>query len=79
MGSLGNSGNQGNSGGGSANRGTLQAQLPFLALILTCLKGQDEQRENLLASLLNQFNQLLTLAKDPVSIYRVIEKLIENN
>jgi hypothetical protein len=47
--------------------GTLQSLLPFLALILTCLKGQDEQREGLLASLLNQFTQLLTSAKSPVS------------
>ncbi|CAG7719777.1 unnamed protein product [Allacma fusca] len=45
----------------------LQAHLPFLSLILTCLRGQDEQREGLLASLLNQFTQLLAHSKDPES------------
>lgn len=47
--------------------GSLQAHLPFLALILTCLRGQDEQREGLLASLLTQFTQILSLIKLPVS------------
>ncbi len=46
--------------------GSLQAHLPFLSLILTCLKGQDEQREGLLASLLTQFTQILALIKLPV-------------
>ncbi|ODN03528.1 Mediator of RNA polymerase II transcription subunit 12-like protein, partial [Orchesella cincta] len=43
---------------------SLHAHLPFLALVLTCLRGQDEQREGLLASLLNQFTQLLNYAKE---------------
>lgn len=50
----------------NSNGGSLQAHLPFLALILTCLRGQDEQREGLLASLLTQFTQILALAKLPV-------------
>lgn len=46
----------------------LEAHLPFIALILTCLKGQDEQRETLLQSLLTQFTQLLQYAKEAVSV-----------
>jgi len=44
----------------------LHSHLPFLALILTCLRGQDEQRESLLQSLLTQFTQLLQYAKEAV-------------
>jgi hypothetical protein len=51
------------------SHGSLQAHLPFLALILTCLRGQDEQREGLLASLLTQFTQILTLVNLPVRYY----------
>ncbi|GCC30344.1 hypothetical protein chiPu_0008794 [Chiloscyllium punctatum] len=36
---------------------SLLSQQPFLSLVLTCLKGQDEQREGLLTSLQNQINQ----------------------
>ena len=32
---------------------------PFLSLILTCLKGQDDQRESLLSSLQTQFSQMI--------------------
>ena len=32
---------------------------PFLSLVLTCLKGQDDQRERLLYSLQTQFNQMI--------------------
>ncbi|XP_041119222.1 mediator of RNA polymerase II transcription subunit 12-like protein isoform X5 [Polyodon spathula] len=39
---------------------SLLSQQPFLSLILTCLKGQDEQREGLLTSLQNQVNQILS-------------------
>jgi hypothetical protein len=45
----------------------LHSHLPFLALILTCLRGQDEQRETLLQSLLTQFTQLLQYSKEAVS------------
>ncbi|XP_063772126.1 mediator of RNA polymerase II transcription subunit 12-like protein isoform X2 [Pseudophryne corroboree] len=38
---------------------SLLSQHPFLSLVLTCLKGQDEQREGLLTSLQNQVNQIL--------------------
>ncbi|KAM9316506.1 mediator of RNA polymerase II transcription subunit 12-like protein [Gastrophryne carolinensis] len=38
---------------------SLLSQQPFLSLVLTCLKGQDEQREGLLTSLQNQLNQIL--------------------
>lgn len=62
-----------NTSAGAAGVGSssLHAHLPFLALVLTCLRGQDEQREGLLASLLNQFTQLLSFAKDRV---RLLEK-----
>ncbi|KAM4693939.1 mediator of RNA polymerase II transcription subunit 12-like protein isoform 2-T2 [Discoglossus pictus] len=39
---------------------SLLSQHPFLSLVLTCLKGQDEQREGLLTSLQNQVNQILS-------------------
>ncbi|XP_068136917.1 mediator of RNA polymerase II transcription subunit 12-like protein isoform X2 [Hyperolius riggenbachi] len=39
---------------------SLLSQHPFLSLVLTCLKGQDEQREGLLTSLQNQLNQILS-------------------
>lgn len=41
---------------------------PFLSLVLTCLKGQDDQREALLTSLHMQLSQFLTLSKD-VSLF----------
>lgn len=41
---------------------------PFLSLILTCLREQDDQRECLLSSLHSQLSQFLTLNKD-VSTY----------
>ena len=37
---------------------------PFLSLVLTCLKEQDDQREPLLTSLHSQLSQFLTLSKD---------------
>lgn len=37
---------------------TLLSQQPFLSLVLTCLKGQDEQREGLLTSLYSQVQQV---------------------
>uniref|UniRef100_A0A452VBG6 Mediator complex subunit 12 n=1 Tax=Ursus maritimus TaxID=29073 RepID=A0A452VBG6_URSMA len=36
---------------------SLLSQQPFLSLVLTCLKGQDEQREGLLTSLYSQVHQ----------------------
>ena len=41
---------------------------PLLSLILTCLKGQDEQREGLLTSLQTQLAQFLQSPKDVSSI-----------
>ncbi|NXB33034.1 MD12L protein, partial [Eulacestoma nigropectus] len=38
----------------------LLSQQPFLSLVLTCLKGQAEQREGLLTSLQNQVTQILS-------------------
>lgn len=37
---------------------SLLSQQPFLSLVLTCLKGQDEQREGLLTSLYGQVHQV---------------------
>lgn len=39
---------------------------PFLALVLTCLKGQDDQRETLLNSLHSQLTQALQTAKEVI-------------
>uniref|UniRef100_A0A8C3V569 Mediator complex subunit 12 n=1 Tax=Catharus ustulatus TaxID=91951 RepID=A0A8C3V569_CATUS len=39
---------------------SLLSQQPFLSLVLTCLKGQDEQREGLLTSLYSQVQQIVT-------------------
>ncbi|GAB6019774.1 hypothetical protein CHUAL_001322 [Chamberlinius hualienensis] len=43
---------------------SLLSHQPFLSLVLTCLKGQDEQREGLLTSLSTQLGQFLHLSKD---------------
>jgi len=43
---------------------SLLSHQPFLSLVLTCLKGQDDQREGLLTSLHSQLNQFLMLSKD---------------
>ncbi|KAK0041422.1 mediator of RNA polymerase II transcription subunit 12-like protein isoform X3 [Biomphalaria pfeifferi] len=43
---------------------TLLGHQPFLSLVLSCLKGQDEQREFLLRSLLNQMEMLISNFKD---------------
>lgn len=40
---------------------SLLSQQPFLSLVLTCLKGQDEQREGLLTSLYSQVQQVSVL------------------
>ncbi|XP_014230379.1 mediator of RNA polymerase II transcription subunit 12-like isoform X1 [Trichogramma pretiosum] len=40
---------------------------PFLSLVLTCLKGQDDQREGLLTSLHLQLSQFCTASKDEKS------------
>lgn len=37
---------------------------PFLSLVLTCLKGQDDQREGLLTSLHSQLSQFLNISKE---------------
>ncbi|XP_065336450.1 mediator of RNA polymerase II transcription subunit 12 isoform X5 [Cloeon dipterum] len=42
----------------------LLSHQPFLSLVLTCLHGQDEQREGLLASLHSQLTMFLMAAKD---------------
>ncbi|XP_060153506.1 mediator of RNA polymerase II transcription subunit 12-like protein [Globicephala melas] len=53
---------------------SLLSQQPFLSLVLTCLKGQDEQREGLLTSLQNQVNQGLQVStKQKVSPWDLFE------
>lgn len=47
---------------------SLLSHQPFLSLILTCLKGQDDQREGLLTSLHSQLSQFLMMSKD-VSLF----------
>ena len=41
---------------------------PFLSLVLTCLKGQDDQREGLLTSLHSQLSQFLNTSKEEKNI-----------
>uniref|UniRef100_A0A8C4PQK3 Mediator complex subunit 12 n=1 Tax=Equus asinus asinus TaxID=83772 RepID=A0A8C4PQK3_EQUAS len=43
---------------------SLLSQQPFLSLVLTCLKGQDEQREGLLTSLYSQVHQIVNNWRD---------------
>lgn len=43
---------------------SLLSHQPFLCLILTCLKGQDEQREVLLNSLLSQMERFINNCKE---------------
>ncbi|XP_022102013.1 mediator of RNA polymerase II transcription subunit 12-like protein isoform X2 [Acanthaster planci] len=43
---------------------SLVSHQPLLSLVLTCLKGQDEQREGLLTSLQTQLTQFLQSPKD---------------
>lgn len=52
-------------GADSENEGqSLLSHQPFLSLILTCLKGQDDQREGLLTSLHSQLSQFIMMSKD---------------
>ncbi|XP_046669089.1 mediator of RNA polymerase II transcription subunit 12 isoform X4 [Homalodisca vitripennis] len=46
---------------------SLSHHQPFLSLVLTCLKGQDDQREGLLTSLHSQLSQCLSISKDDKS------------
>ncbi|XP_075240979.1 mediator of RNA polymerase II transcription subunit 12-like protein isoform X3 [Convolutriloba macropyga] len=41
---------------------------PFLSLVLTCLKGQDDQRESLLSSLQTQFSQMIREQQHIISL-----------
>ncbi|KAJ8310216.1 hypothetical protein KUTeg_012081 [Tegillarca granosa] len=43
---------------------SLLSQQPFLSLVLNCLKGQDEQREGLLSSLLSQLEKFINNCKE---------------
>lgn len=43
---------------------SLSHHQPFLSLVLTCLKGQDDQREGLLTSLHSQLSQCLSQSKE---------------
>ncbi|XP_012937095.1 mediator of RNA polymerase II transcription subunit 12-like protein [Aplysia californica] len=43
---------------------SLLGHQPFLSLVLSCLKGQDEQREFLLRSLMNQMEMFIGNSKD---------------
>ena len=44
---------------------SLLGHQPFLSLVLTCLKGQDEQREGLLKSLHEQLEKFVNNTKEP--------------
>lgn len=46
------------------NSTALLSLQPFLALVLTCLRGQDEQREGLLNSLNSQIEKFVNNAKE---------------
>ncbi|XP_038050746.1 mediator of RNA polymerase II transcription subunit 12-like protein isoform X3 [Patiria miniata] len=49
---------------GQKTQMSLVSHQPLLSLVLTCLKGQDEQREGLLTSLQTQLTQFLQSPKD---------------
>lgn len=51
-------------GGGRSKSPSMFKHQPFLSLVLTCLKGQDDQREGLLTSLHSQLSQFCTSAKE---------------
>ncbi|RZF38411.1 hypothetical protein LSTR_LSTR006537 [Laodelphax striatellus] len=67
---VGGGGSGGSAGGGTPGAASrrytppLSHHQPFLSLVLTCLKGQDDQREGLLVSLHSQLSQCLSLSKD---------------
>lgn len=48
---------------------------PFLSLVLSCLKGQDDQRESLLSSIHNQLSQYLVLSKEVIQTNIYYENL----
>jgi hypothetical protein len=49
------------------NSTLLLGNQPFLSLVLTCLRGQDEQRQDLLKSLHDQLDKFVTNAKEVCS------------
>uniref|UniRef100_A0A8C8CK29 Mediator complex subunit Med12 domain-containing protein n=1 Tax=Oncorhynchus tshawytscha TaxID=74940 RepID=A0A8C8CK29_ONCTS len=58
---------------------SLLSQQPFLSLVLTCLKGQDEQREGLLTSLYSQVQQVRPNTASPPSSYPTTPPLLGQN
>lgn len=65
-------------GSDNENEGhSLLSHQPFLSLILTCLKGQDDQREGLLTSLHSQLSQFLMMSRE-VSINLTLNILTFN-
>ena len=54
-----------NSSGNANNPSSLLSYPPFLALVLMCLRGKDEQRESLLNSLFLQLQQAVHDRDDP--------------
>lgn len=53
-------------------------QQPFLSLVLICLRGQDDQRETLLSSLLKQLQEYVQQAKSDKYQFSSRENLTEN-
>ena len=51
---------------------SLLSHQPFLSLILTCLKGQDEQREFLLNSLLTQLEKFINSFREMLVSNRIL-------
>ena len=47
---------------------SLLGNQPFLSVVLTCLRGQDEQREGLLKSLHDQLEKFVTNAKEVCNV-----------
>ncbi|VDP08683.1 unnamed protein product [Soboliphyme baturini] len=52
----------------------LLTQQPFLSLVLTCLSGQDDQRENLLSSLLKQIQEYIAQVKEVGGMFDTVCK-----
>ncbi|XP_041350095.1 mediator of RNA polymerase II transcription subunit 12-like protein isoform X2 [Gigantopelta aegis] len=57
---------------------SLLGHQPFLSLVLTCLKGQDEQREGLLNSLHSQLEKFINNTKELLEKYPDESKIRQN-
>lgn len=61
---------------GALKTSILLSEQPFLALVLQCLRSQEEQRETLLSSLLKQLQDYVQKAKEasPKELFHLMLK-----